>query len=275
MKSLRFFSLIGMAGVSSHEAARAKHWEKRFNVALVLVVFLALIAWYDNNHGQLLFSVHTHLTIDWIIWGFFTGELLIMLLLVNDRKHYLQHNWFNLAVIITAMPLLWDQHSLGGLRAIRFLVITMKLLHLSTTLRSLLSRNHLGITVVACWLFAICSGIMMAAIDPAINNIWDGIWWAWVTVTTVGYGDVVPVSGPGRILAGILMLLGMGLFSLFTANFSAFLVSKQEEKLVEKEQEVLDRESEVLKGEERIISHLERIESRLKKLEDKMDTPIQ
>lgn len=63
---------------------------------------------------------------------------------------------------------------------------------------------------------------MMAAIDPAINNIWDGMWWAWVTVTTVGYGDIVPVSGPGRILAGILMLIGMGLFSLFTANFSAF-----------------------------------------------------
>lgn len=75
--------------------------------------------------------------------------------------------------------------------------------------------------------------------DPAIHDPWEGLWWAWVTVTTVGYGDVVPSSVLGKVLAGFLILMGVGLFSMLTAAFSAFLVSKNTTEMEGKEDDAL------------------------------------
>jgi voltage-gated potassium channel len=54
--------------------------------------------------------------------------------------------------------------------------------------------------------------------------IWDGIWWAVVTVTTVGYGDVYPRSVGGRIVAMIVMLFGIGFLSVLTATIASRFV---------------------------------------------------
>lgn len=267
VKKLRFFNLIGMGGIADNESLPARRWARRFDIALIPVAVMALLAWYDNKRGHALMSPDTHLFTDWLLWGFFVAELLVLSWLVKERWRYWSRNWFNIIVIIAAMPLLWNEQELGILRAIRFVLVVIKLVNLSATIRAVLSRNNLGITILSIWIFVFCGGVMMAAIDPAFHNIWDGVWWAWVTVTTVGYGDIVPVSGAGRLLAGLMMLMGLGLFSLITANFSAFFVAREERKIVEKEQEVLEKEAQVLVGEQRILRHLQQIENRIEALE--------
>lgn len=280
MKRLRFFNLLGMAGVAATETPAARLWARRFDIALIPVAIFALLAWYDNKRGQSLMSLGMHTVADWTLWGFFVAELLVLSWMVSARWHYWRHNWFNLVVIVAAMPALWHEQELGVLRAVRFILVVVKLANLSNTIRAVLSRNHLGITILCIWVFVFCAGVMMAAIDPAFHNIEDGIWWAWVTVTTVGYGDLVPVSGAGRLLAGIVMLAGLGLFSLVTANFSAFFVAREEKKLMQKEEEVLQQEArmleterQVLVGEDKIIRHLQLIESRIQSLEEKIHAP--
>ncbi|HQQ62488.1 MAG TPA: ion channel [Pseudomonadales bacterium] len=277
MKRIRFFHAIGMAGVSSVETLEARIWARRFDIALIPVAIFALLAWYDNKRGQILMSQGMHAYADWILWGFFVAELLVLSWMVTGRWNYWRHNWFNLLVIVAATPALWDAQELGVLRAMRFILVIVKLANLSSTIRTVLSRNNLGITILSISIFVFCAGVMMAAIDPAIHTIGDGIWWAWVTVTTVGYGDVVPVSGAGRVLAGIVMLVGLGLFSLITANFSAFFVAREEQKIIqreeqllEKEQQVIEQETKVLVGEDKIIRHLQMIEARIKALEEKI-----
>ncbi len=270
MQRLRFFNLIGMAGVAIDESPVARDWARRFDIALIPVALLALIAWYDNKRGQTLMSHSVHNVADWGLWAFFVAELLIMSFLIRNRWRYWSGNWFNLIVIVAATPLIWHEQELGLLRAIRFVLVAVKLAQMSTTLRIVLSRNNLGITILVCWAFTFGAGVLMAAIDPGFEDMWDGVWWAWVTVTTVGYGDVVPVSGPGRLLAGIVMLMGLGLFSLITANFSAFFVAREETKLMQKEEEVLEREVQVLVGERKIIQHLQKIEARIEALENKI-----
>ncbi|MEK0439677.1 MAG: hypothetical protein RLZZ504_593 [Bacteroidota bacterium] len=70
-------------------------------------------------------------------------------------------------------------------------------------------------------------GILQVETDPNSNikTAEDAIWWAYVTVTTVGYGDKFPVTTEGRIIAAILMTAGVGLFGTFTAYISSWFIS--------------------------------------------------
>lgn len=81
--------------------------------------------------------------------------------------------------------------------------------------------------------FTVVSGILISQVDPAISSIGDGIWFAWVTLTTVGYGDLVPRSTAGRLIGGVLTFLGVVFFSL-SANIAAFLVRRDVEKVERK-----------------------------------------
>jgi len=135
---------------------------------------------------------------------------------------------------------------------LRVVLLLGLLAPLGKTVRAILIRNHLGTTLLISALFIGLSGAFISAIDPAIETPWDGIWWALVTITTVGYGDLVPVTPAGKIFAGILILVGIGLFSLLTASFSVFFLEREEEEVIDKESELLER-----------MDHLERKMSRL------------
>jgi voltage-gated potassium channel len=63
--------------------------------------------------------------------------------------------------------------------------------------------------------------------DSNIHSVWDGLWWAVVTVATVGYGDRFPVSIGGRIVGFLLMFFGVGMMSLFTATIASIFVEKK------------------------------------------------
>jgi voltage-gated potassium channel len=60
-------------------------------------------------------------------------------------------------------------------------------------------------------------------------SFWDGVWWAVVTVTTVGYGDIYPHTVPGRIVAIALMLLGIGFLAVLTATVASHFVQADQE----------------------------------------------
>jgi voltage-gated potassium channel len=72
-----------------------------------------------------------------------------------------------------------------------------------------------------------------------INNAEDALWWAYVTITTVGYGDRFPVTSEGRIIAAVLMTVGVGLFGTFTAYVASWFVAKK----VEEDEEEKEKES--------------------------------
>jgi voltage-gated potassium channel len=74
----------------------------------------------------------------------------------------------------------------------------------------------------------LCSVGLYAAengINKAIPSPLDALWWGLVKMTTVGYGDVYPVTAEGRLAAAVLMVLGIGLYSMITATVTSFLIS--------------------------------------------------
>jgi voltage-gated potassium channel len=73
----------------------------------------------------------------------------------------------------------------------------------------------------------ILGGILMSVLDrDEFPSVWLGMWWAVQTVTTVGYGDVVPTQVQGRIIAALIMLVGIGFLSLITATVASSLLAR-------------------------------------------------
>jgi voltage-gated potassium channel len=94
-------------------------------------------------------------------------------------------------------------------------------------------RPRLAAAVIATvWLAAI---VVFGTVEHFVDSerfetVWDGMWWATQTVTTVGYGDVVPADGAGRFIACVLMIGGLSLFAVITGSItSAFVARAQAE----------------------------------------------
>jgi voltage-gated potassium channel len=89
-----------------------------------------------------------------------------------------------------------------------------------------------SVTAIAI-LLIIFSSIAILQVETApksnIKTAEDAIWWSYVTITTVGYGDLVPVTTEGRIIAALLMTAGMGIFGIFTAFIASLFVSDRRE----------------------------------------------
>ncbi len=123
--------------------------------------------------------------------------------------------------------------------------------------RAVLSGRIIPYLVLMMLAIMMVAAITVHFLSPKAFTTWgDELWWAAQTVTTVGYGDVVPATGGGRFIAGIVMFVSVATVSLVTAVVTAGFVAYQQRKLsgeVERHQELRDA--------------LERIEKRLQALE--------
>ena len=229
MSRSNFHRFIGLSGVAEDENLRAIKLGKILEIPMILLAIWIVIVWYTDIKHLL---PRRYLTVtDLIIWIFFILETGLLTYTVNNKFRYLRGNWLNLLIIAMGIPILWGAPSyVTALRTLRLFLIATLFLHISDTIRQVLSKNNLGITLLVGFFFILASGMLIAGLDPGIDTVWEGIWWAWVTVTTVGYGDIVPSSHVGRMFAALLILIGIGLFSLLTANFSAFFISKDEQR---------------------------------------------
>jgi voltage-gated potassium channel len=91
-------------------------------------------------------------------------------------------------------------------------------------------RVAAGIIAVL-WLTAIAIfGVIEHLVDPeSFDNVWLGMWWATQTVTTVGYGDVVPDEAAGQLIASILMIGGLSFFAVITGMITSVFIARAQE----------------------------------------------
>ncbi len=256
---LRFMRLLGVRGVDPRENRNARRWGRAFEWPLLFLAFWILIDWYlqtTDHRGELKVIQLS----DWVIWAIFTLDLAAMLVLVDNRWRYLKGNWMSLVIVITGAPLVFEILGLqsGALRSLRLLLFVSIFARLSSDLRSVLGRHNLGITLAVAFGFLILAAFLISGLDPAFENPIDGFWWAWVTMTTVGYGDLVPTTIEGRIVGMLLILVGIAIFSMLTASFSVFFIEKDEQQKTEREETIIRRMT-------LVEARLERIEANLTK----------
>ena len=203
---------------------------------MVAVALWIVLQWYLEETGALSHAVAR--IADWLVWLAFLLETVILTARVKDKRSYLFGNWLNLLIITAGFPYFWQYAPLiGMLRSVRLVLVLALLLRMSKSARKLLAQHRLGTTLIVAFFTMLLSGIIMSRIDPTVGDVWDGMWWAWVTMATVGYGDVVPHSGAGRLFASLVVLFGVVLISLLTANLAAFFIGSDVEKIDEDEKE--------------------------------------
>lgn len=168
--------------------------------------------------------------IDYLVWAVFVVEYLIKLSLAPSRWRFVRDHLLDLLII--ALPM---ARPLRALRLLRLLTFARALVTLAATLRrarELLS--HRGLHFVLLSVLAVV--LVCAALElnfeervPGANirSFGDALWWAVVTVTTVGYGDRYPVSAGGRGVAVVLMLVGIGLVGVLSATIASYFVGKR------------------------------------------------
>jgi voltage-gated potassium channel len=130
-------------------------------------------------------------------------------------------------------------------------------LRLTRALASLTLRKAIGLIVAVASVLAIGAALLERLIDPAFDTFPQALWFAVSTVSTVGYGDYVPESGAGRIVASALMLAGLGLIPLITSVVVSILAAQRTREAREKELRDLNQILERLDSLDRRLSGLE------------------
>ena len=94
--------------------------------------------------------------------------------------------------------------------------------------RRLVHRHSLvWISVLSASLIVV-GGVLFSLLED--HSLGDGLWWAVVTTTTVGYGDYYPVTVPGKVVGAVLMVLGIGVLGGFTATLATYIIEHRSKK---------------------------------------------
>jgi voltage-gated potassium channel len=192
-------------------AERAARWLQTPLIVAALLV-IPTIVMQESNLGkgwEILASV-----LDWSIWAVFAANLIIMLVLVPDRKRWLIRNPMDVLIVVLTPPFLPATLKLARLLPIVRLVWLMVV---TNRLRNVFSLQGLRYAALIVFTIVVGGGAVFVAVEPNQDlSIWDGLWWATETVTTVAYGDIYPTTALGRIVATVVMTAGIGFVALLT-----------------------------------------------------------
>jgi voltage-gated potassium channel len=204
----------------------------RFSAAVQLPLTVLAVLWLPILVAPL--AVHlpadasnTFTAIDYFVWAAFTAEYLIKLYLAPSRRQFFTRHLIDLAVV--AMPVLRPLRALRLLRLLNLARVGVVLTNALKRAREILTHRGLHFVLLAVLgIVLACSTAELTfeqhARGPTIHNFTDALWWAIVTVTTVGYGDKYPVTAGGRGVAVVLMLVGIGLIGVLTATVASYFI---------------------------------------------------
>ncbi|MEV7418295.1 potassium channel family protein [Streptomyces sp. NPDC089919] len=162
------------------------------------------------------------LLVEWVVWGAFAADYLVRLTLAADRRHFVRTHWLDLCAVL--LPML---QPLRLLRLVATLLLVGRRARMAPQVRL---TTYVAGAVVGLLMFGSLAVLSVErdAPDGNIKNLGDAVWWSFTTMTTVGYGDHSPTTGLGRVLAVGLMLSGIALLGVVTANIAAWFIARFE-----------------------------------------------
>ncbi|MFD4460708.1 potassium channel family protein [Nocardia sp. NPDC058480] len=200
---------------------RRQRWERATNLPLMVlaVVFVIMYAWrvLDTDVSP---RLDTGLLLaDIAIWAVFFVDFAVRLWLSGERLRFIRKHPLDLLVVLVPpfRPLRLLRASLLLLDALN------RATHPRTRLVTFVATSSVLILLLSSLAFFDAE---YGAPDSKIETFGDALWWSAVSVTTVGYGDVYPVTTEGRLVSLVLMTLGIGLISFAIGTMTSWVVEQ-------------------------------------------------
>src|SRR4051812_3748725 len=225
--------------MATTEAHKGNHLNY-LNVLVIVLSVYVLLALLVDTFFKLPVQVSRLLELlDNSICVFFLFEFSIRFYQAKGKLRFMRWGWIDLVSSIPTFPFLRMGRALRLIRLLRVLrAFRSSRLLINHLFRNKAHGAFATVSAVAVVILIFSSiTILQVEHDPNSNikTAEDAIWWAYVTITTVGYGDKYPVTTEGRIIASFLMTAGVGLFGTFTGYIASwFLAEKKSEKDTEK-----------------------------------------
>lgn len=175
-----------------------------------------------------------------VVLVLFATDYLVELALAGKRGRYVRGEWTSLLIVVAqAIAIVPGLSSFGVLRALRgarvlrFVATAARLVAIggaaSRQGRGILRRNAGSFALGMAGLTWITSAVAFTLVEDVgrngrLHSFFDGLWWSTTTITTVGYGDVFPVTAVGRIVGAFTMVVGISTFAIVTAKVAELLV---------------------------------------------------
>ena len=193
-------------------------WEERSSTPMFVASVLYLLAFAApimSTRIQEPYDGYLNI-IQLILWGLFAADYCIRLYLAPRRLYFITHNLMNLAIVL-----------LPAWRIVSFLAM----IHLTTNRQykrlSELAVKLFGYTAIFIIMFALAIYSVESSEPGAmIRDLPTAYWWTFTTLATVGYGDVYPITGIGRVIAVVVMLYGVGMVAVATGALASWIIEK-------------------------------------------------
>ncbi|MDC8000329.1 ion transporter [Aequorivita todarodis] len=212
-----------------------------FDIVLLILILLSVVIVMLESVRSIDLEYHRlFYVIEWVITIFFTIEYIARILTVKKPRHYI-FSFYGIIDFLSTIPLylsfilvgsnyLLTVRALRLLRVFRILKITRYIGEGNKLKKALIeSRAKIFIFIFAVLIVAIIAGTLMYLIEgeeSGFKSIPVSVYWCIVTLTTVGFGDIAPVTPAGQFLATIIMILGYGVIAVPTGIVSAQYVRK-------------------------------------------------
>jgi voltage-gated potassium channel len=217
---------------------RTKFTEVGIGILAVVSIILVAVESLVSVSQSTLIGIYIA---DFIICVVFAVDFIQRLRASESKSHFMKTSGFEILAMIPAVALFAlgtipvlavAFRSLRLIRIIRVILLLTRMRRAFSTTGKFIQKSRLlvllGITVSIILLSAYAALIFDSGDENAkITNFSDAVWWSISTVTTVGYGDVVPNSLAGRIMGRVLMVVGIGVMADFISQVSATLVESR------------------------------------------------
>jgi voltage-gated potassium channel len=248
---------------------------KRFDLILLVIIIISVIGIIISSDAEIEEKYGNLLNVaEWIFTLLFTIEYALRVYSAPNRKKYI-FSFMGivdlLAIIPTYLMFIYPPIKyLLDIRVIR-LIRVFRVLKLANYVRGAYtmqialrsSRPKIVVFLLSIFIVVIIVGTLMYIIEgPAngFNNIAESIYWAIVTLTTVGYGNIVPVTALGKMLAAFIMILGYAVIAVPTGIVSSEFTKNRKNKRQEENQfKILEKEKEILKKIENLEKKIDKL----------------
>lgn len=207
-----------------------------FDIALLIVIIISVILVMMESVSSLLdkYAMQFYIA-EWIITAIFTIEYIVRIVAINRPKRYI-FSFYGIVDLLSTLPsyigfifgganLLFAIRALRLLRIFRILKVTRYIGESRKLINALKnSKAKIFVFLFAVLIICIIAGTLMHLVEGDVGgfeNIPLSIYWCIVTLTTVGFGDIAPVTPLGRLIAAFIMIMGYGIIAVPTGIVSS------------------------------------------------------